>query len=74
MIIQVTFKSGSQQFFELDDDDAIDLSQSWMNRKVGIRRNSAWSCSAGANLDLDDLSGFQHYITPEMAHKYSSED
>ena len=71
MIIQVTFKSGTQQFFELDDDDYISL------QECSTRFNSEdhlpfFTSSTGAIIDLNEVAGCQHVITRGQAYLWAS--
>ena len=62
-VYQATFKSGAQQFFEMDKDDANSVSQTMFELASGnMQVNPVYQSTCGATLDCADLSGFQHYI------------
>lgn len=69
-VYQVTFKSGTQQFFDMGEDDAILIS----DKMASDYGRGVVKVSTGATIDTAEVVGFQHYITPEYAVKRANED
>lgn len=82
-VYQITFTGGAQQFMEMDEEEANMLIEQWvawttwedMGRPKGYRVGPSqdtvpdriYAASTGATVDVSEMAGFQHYITPEYA-------
>jgi len=80
-LYMATFKSGSQQVFEMDVESAHELGDDLVaHRRYWDRKdrgdfampeatvpNSVFLTDTGAIIDLEELAGFQHFISMEYA-------
>lgn len=82
-VYQITFKSGAQQFMEMDLEEANMLTEQWvdwttwddMGRPENYRVEPSqdkvpdriYAASTGATVDVSQVAGLQHYITPKYA-------
>jgi len=86
-IYMATFKSGSHQFFEMDDESLNDLSEDlrahreyWDVIKAGgvqpesTMPSSVFLTDTGAVIDLEELAGFQFHIPEDYAESRFYED
>lgn len=72
-VYQITYKSGAQQFMEMDIEDACDLGA----RVQGFALNgcdSVGEYSTGATIVASAVAGMQHYITPGYAEQRTNEN
>jgi len=88
-VYQITYRSGAQQFMEMDDDEAnlltaaMDEYKRWEDKGdisvggVTVREDApdrVFASNLGATLDVSEIAGFQHYITPGYAVWRSTEE
>ena len=83
-VYKATFRSGSNQFFEMDTDEGVAVLKAWealdeweSNERSNISGlpkkppPRVFTSSTGAGINLADLSGFQHFISPAYAMRMS---
>jgi len=66
-IYHATFRSGSHQFFDMGVDEAIEIQETMAKNAGEFDHPWVHITSTGATLRLDQVDGFQHYISEEAA-------
>jgi len=76
-VYQVTFKSGAQQFFELDVEEADQMGDLYRRSHSDPDPSTFYSLfesTGGAFIDVSLIAGFQHYLPQSYAERRFAED